>query len=138
MATAELPNVIERLIDRMVAEDVEGVLDCFDPEGSFQDPSGAHEGTDALENFFQMAFALVRDITWDVHRAFRSGDSFCFEWTFAYTLEHTKAAGERISIEGLSIMELRDERIRIWRDYWDAVPVLEQAGVESWDELLGV
>lgn len=137
MTTQDMPPVAERLIRRMIAEDVEGVLACFDPEGSFRDPSGTHEGIDGLENFFQMAFVLVRDITWEVHRAFRSGDSFCFEWTFSYTLEHTVAAGKRISIEGLSIMEFRDEKLLYWRDYWDAVPVLEQAGVSSWDELLG-
>jgi steroid delta-isomerase len=51
---------IDRYVDRHTAGDIDGILTCFAPDATAEDPVGtdAHVGTDALRAFFEGTHAL--------------------------------------------------------------------------------
>lgn len=135
--TTALPPCVQRIIETICAEDLEGTLAEFHPDGSFHDPTGYWHGLDALRQFFTGAYALVENITWKIGRTVVEGNRLSFEWNFGYRVVLGPAAGKSVCWDGITIMELKDGKIWRYRDYWDSLDPLGQLGFKSWEEVVG-
>jgi ketosteroid isomerase-like protein len=133
--TSALPPCVQRYIAALCAEDLDATLAEFHPDGSFQDPTGYWHGVDQLRQFFTTAYAMVENIKWDVGRTMVEGNKLAFEWNFGYRVVLGPAAGKSAKWDGLTVMELKDNKIWRYRDYWDSLDPLRQLGFKSWQEI---
>jgi ketosteroid isomerase-like protein len=64
-------------------QDVEGLVACFTPDGSYVDTFfGPHQGSAALRAMFQRMFHEGRDYTWTMDVVVESAGAAAAVWTF--------------------------------------------------------
>ena len=96
--------------------------------------SGArYQGKEALKAYFEGTVAWSSDFKIQMHHNISSGEWLAGEWTMSGT--HTgdvpgmKATGKQYSIQGASIMEFRDGKLRRHADYWSLLTFMQQVGL---------
>ena len=112
-------------------QDVEGLVACFTPEGSYTDTFfGAHTGSAALRAMFERMFREGRDYSWVMDVLVESRDTAAAEWTFGYVVSNAipRSAGRRVRFRGMSLFELQGGRIARYREYFDEGLALLQLG----------
>jgi limonene-1,2-epoxide hydrolase len=113
--------VFARRIDAWLAQDVDAYVDCWHHDMRIQMPSGTIEGAAKYRKLVDASFAWAAPVSFDVHhRAIDPDASIVFaDWTIrAYRRD------DDVTVEwhGLSVCELRDGRIRWWKEYHLAPP----------------
>ena len=112
-------------------QDVEGLLACFTPGGSYVDTFfGPHTGTAALRAMFQRMFHEGRDYAWKMDMIVESRDAAAAEWTFSYVASDAvaRSAGRRVTFRGASLFELEGGRVARYREYFNEGVALLQLG----------
>jgi steroid delta-isomerase-like uncharacterized protein len=112
-------------------QDVEALVACFTPEGSYTDTFfGAHTGSAALRAMFERMFREGRDYSWVMDVLVESRDTAAAEWTFGYVVSNAipRSAGRRVRFRGMSLFELQGGRIARYREYFDEGLALLQLG----------
>jgi steroid delta-isomerase-like uncharacterized protein len=123
-------------------QDVDGLLACFTPGGSYVDTFfGAHAGAAALRAMFERMFREGRDYSWVMDVVVEGRDTAAAEWTFGYVVSEAipRSAGRRVRFRGMSLFELEAGRIARYREYFDEGVALLQLGFapESIARVLG-
>jgi steroid delta-isomerase-like uncharacterized protein len=112
-------------------QDVDGLLACFTPGGSYVDTFfGAHTGTAALRAMFERMFREGRDYAWVMDVVVESGTTAAAEWTFGYVVSEAipRSAGRRVRFRGMSVFELEGGRVARYREYFNEGVALLQLG----------
>ena len=118
----------ERAFNR---QDVSALLDCFTEDAGYHDTFfGAHAGHARLRAMFERMFLEGRDYAWTMQSVVESPALAAAEWTFSYVVTDAipRSAGRKISFRGMSLFELRNGKIRAYREYFDTGAVLLQLG----------
>jgi steroid delta-isomerase-like uncharacterized protein len=111
-------------------QDVDALLACFTPDGSYVDTFfGAHTGP-ALRPMFERMFREGRDYAWVMDTVIETPAAAAAEWTFGYVVTDAipRSAGRRVRFRGMSVFELQDGRIARYREYFDEGVALLQLG----------
>ena len=110
--------LFERRRRAWLDEDLPGYLALWTEDMTFQSPMHAEplRGRGPFADLVARSLAAARPLRFDVwHLAVRE-DVVMAEWTIAI---ERRESGARIEWRGMSVAEMRDGRIAVWREYWD-------------------
>jgi ketosteroid isomerase-like protein len=110
--------LFERRRQAWLREDLDGYLALFAQDMSFQSPSHAEplRGRAAFAELVQRSLASTRPTEFEFDHLAIEGDFVLAEWRIAV---ETRQAARRIAWRGMSVCEIRDEQITMWREYWN-------------------
>jgi steroid delta-isomerase-like uncharacterized protein len=123
-------SIVRQFEQAFNRQDLEGLLKCFTPDGSYTDTFyGPHEGA-GLRPMFERMFREGRGYRWAMDTVVETGQRAAAEWTFSYTVTDAvpRSAGRNVRFQGMSLFELRDGRIATYREYFDTGLALLQLG----------
>jgi steroid delta-isomerase-like uncharacterized protein len=96
-------------------------------------PSKISHGKREIEAYYKYLLAGYPDLNFEAKSCFSRDDRIATEWTMRGThtgsTEKFKATGKRFSVPGVSILEIRGDKITRETDYWDMYSLLRQLGI---------
>ena len=119
-------EVVARLWACLYAKDWEGVAACIAPDGHYEDVPAPDPGATGPANVvrrLRIGLDPVVRFEHEIHRSVAEGDSVVVEHTETWHFE----TGERLVNHFVTVHEVKDGRIALWRDYWDMNTLLRQA-----------
>jgi len=119
----EAVELFEKRRAAWLAEDLDAYLALWADEMTFQSPVHAEplRGRDAFAALVRQSTAFARPLRFEFEHVAVSGDVVLAEWTIAIERRDTAVT---IEWRGMSVCEIRDGRIRAWREYWNPADVL--------------
>ncbi len=112
-------------------QDLDALVGCFTENATYHDTFfGEHSGRAGLRDMFERMFREGRDYAWTMDAVVESPRLAAAEWTFSYVVSDAipRSAGRKIRFRGMSLFELRDGKIRAYREYFDTGAALLQLG----------
>jgi limonene-1,2-epoxide hydrolase len=99
-------------------EDVEAYLALWSEDMTFQSPVHAEplRGRAAFAELVRQSFAFSRPVRFDFEHIAVHGAVVLAEWTIAV---ERRDSGRVLEWRGMSVAEIRDGVIRMWREYWN-------------------
>ena len=110
--------LFERRRRAWLDEDLPGYLALWTEDMTFQSPvhTDPLRGREAFAALVARSLDAGRPLRFDVaHLAVRD-DVVLAEWSIAFERRDT---GARVEWRGMSVAEMRDGRIAVWREYWN-------------------
>jgi len=135
MATSEVEGVLDEWAAAWSAHHTEKILalytdDCVHEDVTF---GVVKHGKAELRAFAEGTFAVVPDFTVVVTARCGADTWGLLEWVLSGThhgnLPGLPATGKRFSVRGVTIVELREGKIRRCSDYFDAATFMRQVGL---------
>lgn len=115
----EHKNIVRRFWDDVyVNRNYDNVGLYFAEDGVYEDvptPGNAAHGPVQVSMRLRIGHEPVESFRHDIHRMIAEGNTVITEHTETWCF-HT---GETVALPFVSIHELRDGKIVLWRDYWD-------------------
>ena len=110
--------LFERRRRAWLAEDLDGYLGLWTEDMTFQSPMQAElvRGRAAFAELVRRSLAATRPVRFDFDHLAVRGDVVLAEWRIAI---EPRAGGSRVEWRGMSVAEMRDGRIAVWREYWN-------------------
>lgn len=127
-----MTSLLHRFLTAHNARDLDAALDCFTDDVDYRDLFfGEFSGRDALRGMFERTFAESADHSWAVTRTVETAEEIVAEWQFDYTVSASVPAGggARLSLPGVSWLELRGDRCFRYREFFDRAATLHAQGV---------
>jgi limonene-1,2-epoxide hydrolase len=124
--TRENKRVVGEMWKCLYAKDWEGVAARIAPDGHYEDVPAPDPGATGPENVvrrLRIGLDPVVRFEHDIHRTVAEGDSVLIEHTETWHFE----TGERVVNHFVTVHEVQDGRITLWRDYWDLNTLMSQA-----------
>jgi steroid delta-isomerase len=122
---AVMRATVERYVERHTAGDIDGIVACFAPDASAEDPIGspAHVGTEALRAFFEGTHSLADRLELKLTGLIRTAANFA-----AFPMQAISTIGDMtLVVEIIDVMTFdEDGRITDMKAYWsmdDAHPL---------------
>ncbi len=117
-------GILELALASLSQGNISGAVDQFAERSTFTDHALDLEFTEKsrLTEFLQKSRELFPDTFVEIVSAFESGDRAIAEWkltatqTMPYGSIHLRS---RISLQGASIVQVKDGKITRWSDYYD-------------------
>src|SRR6266478_355176 len=121
----EATQLFEQRRDAWLREDLDSYLALWADDMTFQSPVHAEplRGRDAFAGLVRQSLEFSRPLRFDFAHIAVAGSVILAEWTIAIERRDTRSV---IEWRGMSACEVRDGKIRWWREYWnpaDLVPV---------------
>jgi steroid delta-isomerase-like uncharacterized protein len=124
-------SIVDDFIAAFNRNDVDGLLACFTADAVYVDNFyGEHAGQARLRAMFEKMFREGTDYVWKMDVVVGEPTRAAAEWTFGYTATEAvpRSAGRRVQFRGMSVFELRGDKIQRYREYWDTGRALLQLG----------
>ena len=137
LATAGKPETATVDFEKYLAawsNDIEKLMPYFTEDVVYEDVTlgVVNHGKDETRAFALNFFKTFPDTRFTLTSAVVSGNHAAIEWTLTGTqtgdMPGMPAAGKKISIRGVSTMELRHGKISRDADYWDMATMRRQLG----------
>jgi steroid delta-isomerase-like uncharacterized protein len=135
MATPGWEAVPEEWAAAWSSHDTEKLLALFTDDVVYEDVTFGvvTHGKKELRAFADGAFAAAPDILFELTSRLVNASSAAMEWTMSGThkgeFPGLPATGNRFSVRGATILELRAGKIRRNSDYWDSATFMRQVGL---------
>jgi ketosteroid isomerase-like protein len=115
---AEAVDLFDRRRLAWLREDLDAYLALWEDDMTFGSPVHREplRGRPAFGELVRRSNAMSKPLRFDVTHLAVHGDTVLAEWSIAMTHRET---GRTIAWDGMSVAEIRDGRIRTWREYWD-------------------
>ena len=129
-------SVAEALLGSIVRGDVDTMLGCFNVDAVYHDLLlGTWRGEAELRVLFERMVAECQGLELTVDRVGTGPGIEFAEWTSRYTVGPSvaQAAGQCISLRGVSVLELTDGRCSVYREYFDRGKALVEMGLPATD-----
>ncbi len=126
MAERENKAIVARLWQALYAKDFDGVAALIAERGHYEDvptPDPGATGPANVVKRLRVGLDPVERFEHAVHRVVAEGDSVVVEHTETWHF----ATGEKLTNDFVTIHEVRDGKIALWRDYWDLNRMMAQA-----------
>ena len=126
MAESESRRVVEEMWQCLYRKDWDGVAARIAEDGHYEDvptPDAGATGPENVVKRLKIGLEPVARFEHDIHRVVSEGSSVVIEHTETWHFE----GGEKIVNHFVTIHEVRDGKITLWRDYWDLNTLMSQA-----------
>jgi ketosteroid isomerase-like protein len=116
-------EVLERLLDRFNAHDLDAIMEFFCEDCILDMPRGPAPGgrrcvgKEAVREGLRSRFTGLPDVHYGNDRHFVSGDRGVSEWL----LTGITPSGEKVRVQGCDLFEFRDGRLLRKDSYWKIV-----------------
>ena len=106
-----------------LSEDLDAYLALWADDMTFQSPVHAEPlcGRAAFAELVRQSSQLSRPLRFDFGHIAVHGQMVLAEWTIAI---ERRDDGRRLEWGGMSIAEIRDDRIVMWREYWNPMALM--------------
>lgn len=109
------------LMGRMAPESIGGVPSLVTPDIHFKDPFNDFTGVDRFVRMVERMFRMLDDVELEIRDWARLGRLVYMSWTMRARPRRLGRLAPRLSIDGMSRIELdREGRVREHVDYWDS------------------
>jgi limonene-1,2-epoxide hydrolase len=122
----ENKRIVGELWSRLYRKDWDGVAACIAPDGHYEDvpaPDAGATGPANVVKRLRIGLEPVQRFEHDVHRVVAEGCCVVVEHTETWHFE----TGEAVRNHFVTIHEVKDGKISLWRDYWDLNTLMAQA-----------
>jgi ketosteroid isomerase-like protein len=122
----ENKRVVARLWDCLYRKDFGGVAACLAEDGVYEDVPAPDRGARGPANVvkrLRVGLDPVARFEHEVHRVVAEGESVLVEHTETWHFE----TGEKVTNRFVTVHEVRNGKIALWRDYWDLNTLMSQA-----------
>jgi len=104
-------------------EDLDAYLALWADDMTFQSPVHAEplRGRDAFAELVRQSAQLTRPLRFDFEHVAVHGQLVLAEWRIAI---ERRDDGRRLEWHGMSIAEIRDDLIVMWREYWNPMALM--------------
>ncbi len=122
----ENKRIVHQMWDCLYRKDFDGVAALIAKDGLYEDvptPDKGAIGPEAVIRRLRIGLDPVARFEHDVHRVVAEGDTVIIEHTETWHFE----TGEALKNPFVTIHEIRDGKIALWRDYWDVGTMMSQA-----------
>jgi limonene-1,2-epoxide hydrolase len=111
-------------------EDLDGYMALWAADMTFQSPVHAEplRGRDAFLELVRQSLALSRPLRFNFHHIAINDPMVLAEWEIAIARRDT---GGVIAWHGMSIAEIRDGLIQVWREYWNPMALTGMSRANS-------
>lgn len=126
MAEQDNKSVVLEMWKALYAKDFDGVASFIADDGFYEDvpaPDAGAVGPQNVVRRLRAGLEPVERFEHEVHRLVAEGDTVVLEHTETWHF-HT---GEQVTNHFVTIHQLREGRITLWRDYWDLNTMMAQA-----------
>jgi ketosteroid isomerase-like protein len=126
MSESENREVVARMWSALYAKDFDGVAALIAPDGHYEDVPTPDPGATGPENVvkrLRVGLDPVERFEHEIHRVVAQGDTVVVEHTEIWHF----GTGEKLANDFVTIHEVRDGKILLWRDYWDLGTMMQQA-----------
>jgi len=126
VATEANKRVVEQLWECLYRKDFDGVAACMADDGLYEDVPAPDRGARGPANVvkrLRVGLDPVARFEHELHRVVAEGDSVLVEHTETWHFE----TGEQLTNRFVTVHEVRDGKIALWRDYWDLNTMMAQA-----------
>ena len=126
MAEAENKKIVAQMWESLYRKDWDGVAAAIAEDGHYEDVPAPDPGATGPVNVvkrLRIGLDPVVRFEHDVHRVVAEGDSVLIEHTETWHFE----TGEKLVNKFVTVHEVRDGKIKLWRDYWDLNTMMAQA-----------
>jgi len=135
MVASDMDPPVDRALEAFNDHDTDALLDEFAPDGTFVDPLLDEAVTgEALREYTEEIFTGFPDVSFEPNRVITSGDgAHAIEATYIGThegpIEGIPPTGKSVAVESMTVIDVSDEGITAWRDYWDQQSFSDQLGL---------
>lgn len=126
MEADENKRIVAELWACLYRKDWEGVAARLAADGFYEDvpaPDAGARGPENVVKRLRLGLDPVARFEHEVHRVVAEGSSVVVEHTETWHFE----TGEEVTNQFVSVHELRDGQVALWRDYWDLGTLMAQA-----------
>jgi ketosteroid isomerase-like protein len=126
MSQSDHREDVARMRSALYAKDFDGVAALIAPDGHYEDVPTPDPGATGPENVvkrLRVGLDPVERFEHEIHRVVAQGDTVVVEHTEIWHF----GTGEKLANDFVTIHEVRDGKILLWRDYWDLGTMMQQA-----------
>jgi limonene-1,2-epoxide hydrolase len=126
VSAEENKKVVHEMWSALYRKDFDAVGSYIAADGHYEDvpaPDAGATGPDNVVKRLRIGLDPVARFEHDVHRVVAEDDSVVVEHTETWHFE----TGEKVVNHFVTVHELRNGRITLWRDYWDLNTLMAQA-----------
>ena len=126
MGIEENKRVVAALWECLYRKDFAGVAAHIAPDGFYEDvpaPDAGARGPENVVKRLRSGLDAVVRFEHDVHRVVAEGDCVIVEHTETWHFE----TDETVTNHFVTVHEVRDGKVSLWRDYWDLNTLMAQA-----------
>ena len=133
--STELERLLSGIGEGWNSHDVERIISFFADDCLYEDLAVgvAKRGKKEVTEFIREFFAGFPDVKFEIRGCFSTNDRVCIEWVMTGThsgdLPGMPATGKAISIRGVNVKEIKDNKVTRHTDYYDMATLLRQLGV---------
>lgn len=125
---------IERAIEAFNDHDPDRLMDEMAEDATFTDPLEVDISGAELHDYTVGIFEAFPDIRLEVKRFISSGDGVTaiecdYVGTHKGSLEGIPPTGNSVAVPSMTVIDISDDGITSWRDYWDQQAFSEQPGL---------
>lgn len=128
-------EITDAFWEALYARDWPGIRSFFAEDSIYYDvpvgPAAAGRGPDSIEARLQLGLAGLASYSHEVGVVVAEGDAVVTEHAETWVWE----SGETVTLPFVSVQRVRDDKIILWKDYWDQ-QTLMNAAPASWHERL--
>ncbi len=130
----EASTLIHALNDMWNSQDIDRLASLYAPDVEHEDVTSGVKlhGHSELRKLFLEAWEGMPDVRTKIGRIISQDNRLAWEWTMSAThagdFPNLPATGRTFTIEGVSILEVKDGLVRSQRDFYDQASFLRQVG----------
>lgn len=134
MVEPDMDPHVERAIEAFNDHDVDRLMDQMAEDATFTDPLEAEISGAELREYTIEIFEAFPDLRLEVKRVISSDDGVVaiecdYLGTHEGALEGIPPTGNAVVVPGVTVIDVSDDGITSWRDYWDQETFSEQLGL---------
>jgi steroid delta-isomerase-like uncharacterized protein len=131
-------ELLDRYVELYNEGDLDACMELYAADAVQRMHDGVFEGVDAIRERLARDLTAFADAKYVVESFFAEGDKFGDEWTFTGTNTgpfrlpdgtEIPATGERVELEGMEYVEVRDGKIVVDNLYYDFMAAVAQLGL---------
>jgi len=134
MVDSDMDPHIERAFEAFNDHDADRLMDEMAEDATFTDPLEADLSGPELREYTAGIFEAFPDIRLEVKRVVSSEDGVVavecdYVGTHEGSLEGVPPTGNSVRVPSMTVIDVSDDGITSWRDYWDQQTFSEQLGL---------
>jgi limonene-1,2-epoxide hydrolase len=126
MGVPENRKIVDQMWECLYRKDWDGVKACLADDAHYEDvpaPDSGADGPDNIVKRLRIGLDPVVRFEHDIHRIVSEGDAIVIEHTETWHFE----TDEKIVNHFVTVHTIVDDKITLWRDYWDINTLMAQA-----------